>query len=364
MKRRASTAMAAALMFLCLAPGLAQAVAIPGTLDQSAPPGATVYHVDSGTVTQTFTAGMTGGLTYIALYCGSGGGGAVDVDVAVGISSGSGQCEDTPGWVDLILTGDQTVTAGQQYTITLGGSAMDLYVAASNYTGGQAAVGGNPITGVSDIAFQTYVWNPSTTTYTWSKPNVVPGSSTTVTLTATTHFDALVEAGILASHSGGSASVLPADAPPITWSVKLDALPAWFTPTSIVCSAQIVPADCTVPNFQSGLAAAGDIALAMTVTVTITGTADPGAPLNGTIGTARGQGCVTGPGQDGPVSLCTSGTANLAVGSATPPPTSTAGGTGSSDGQLPLGLPFALVGFAGILLVLRIRTQRRSSARG
>ena len=355
MKRRASTAMAAALLFLCLAPGIAQALPIPGTLDQSAPPGATVYNVDAGTVTQTFTAQLSGGLTYIKLYCGSGGG-AVDVSVTVGSSSGSAQCSDPPGWVEFDLTGSQLVTAGQQYTMTVGGSLMDLYVAASDYSGGQAAVGGSPVRGVSDIAFQTYVWNPSTTTYAWSKPSVVPGTITAVTLTATSQFEALnVETDVLAP--GAPAATI------VVYSVKLDALPTWFHPGSIVCSAQIVPADCTVANFQTGLVAVGDYS-AMTVTVTITGTADPAASLAGTTGTGRGQGCITGPSEGGSVSLCSSGTANLAVGSATPPPTSTAGGTGSSDGQLPLGLPFALMGFGGLLLALRIRTQRRYAARG
>jgi hypothetical protein len=356
MKRRASGALAAAILVLGLAPGLAQAVAIPGTLDQSVGPSATYYLRDSN-MTQTFTAGLSGALTHIALYCASDGSGTANISVSVGTSSGLAQCEDTPGWADVILIGSQTVTAGQQYTITIPSSVpMKLYAAASNYSGGEAAENGGPITNVSDIAFRTYVWNPSTTTYAWSKSNVAPGATTAVTLTATTQFDAL---DVSVDVSG---SVWPAE-PLITYSVKLGALPSWFTPTSIVCSAQIVPADCTVANFGTGLAAAGDPTTAMTVTVVVTGTADPASSADGTTGTASGQGCITGPGLDGPVSLCSAGSANLLVARTTPPPTSTAGGSGSSDAQLPMGLPFALAGFAGLLLVLRIRTQRRYSAR-
>jgi hypothetical protein len=189
----------------------------------------------------------------------------------------------------------------------------------------------------------------------WGAPNVAPGSSTTVTLTATTRFDALPADAVVASVSPAASL--------ITYSVKLGALPSWFTPTSIVCSAQIVPADCTVANFGTGLAAAGDPLAKMTVTVTVTGTAAPPNSADGTTGTASGQGCITGPGMDGPVSLCSSGSDSLPVRRSTPPPTSTAGGSGSSEGQLPSYLPFALVGFGGLLLVLRIRTQRRYSAR-
>jgi|SRR5271157_5384326 len=375
MRRAMMAAVAAVMLILAIAPS-SFAVVVLGTLDQSAAPGTTPYLSDWD-VSQTFTAGRTGLLTQVQLYCDSNGGGDVSVSLSVGTSSGDATCGNTPGWADFVLISAIQVVAGQQYTIAhAGGQPFDLYVTASDYAGGAAAANGNPITDpvvVSDFAFQTYVYNPSTTTYLWSAPQVSAGSTTTVTLTAVTAFQAVVSPGVVSGDQSGMVSPdIPLD---LNYTVTLGALPAWFTPTGIACSAQIATADCTIANFKTGLSATGD-GTAMTVTVVVTGQASPAAADVGSSGTASGQGCVvntTEPLQDPiepqqeQVSICSSATAGLAVAapiatpapSITPPPTATDASGTSGDAPVPWLAAALLALFCSLVLVSVRRVGQR-----
>jgi hypothetical protein len=87
--------------------------------------------------------------------------------------------------------------------------------------------------------------------------------------------------------------------------MRLDALPAWFSPTGITCSAQVAAADCSVAQYLAGLHPAGD-GSAMIVTIVITGTASPTAAG---AGVASGEGCIQGPGE---ADLCNPAQASLA----------------------------------------------------
>ena len=173
MRRSRIAAIAAAVLALAvLAPAAQAVVVVPGTLDQSVPPGASLYLTDSKS-TQTFTAGLTGQLVLVQLYC------AGDTDTAVAsltISIGThvavAQCGPGAGWTSFDFTtlppepavqpalaaDPPAVTAGQQYTITIDIAVPHrMGIAAANYAGGAAAEGGEPIDGVTDLAFRTYV---------------------------------------------------------------------------------------------------------------------------------------------------------------------------------------------------------------
>jgi hypothetical protein len=203
------------------------------------------------------------------------------------------------------------------------------------------------------------------TTYSWNPTSVSPGKSTSVTLTTATTFAGL----------GAEINVVPGAAPAIPlpadfYTVELSALPAWFSPNGITCSAQVAPADCTVAMFQAGIHPAGDGTL-MTVTIAITGIASPAAADAGTTGIASGQGCVSlaapevgvAPNQPIAGGVCDPGQAGLAVGPQTPPPTGTFPGSRAAEEQATWYPLAAVAMFGGLLLVLRLRVQRRRAGR-
>ncbi len=381
--RRSIAAAAAAALLMALAPAYVSAtVAIPGSLDQSVAPGADTYADLSTSVTQTFTAGKSGLLTYIALYCSVSDDfqDGIAITVSIGSSSASATCVDTEEAVDLFFPATPpSVTSGQQYTMTIShgeDQPISLYPAASDYSGGAAAGGdGNPIDGVTDFAFQTYVLVPPTTTYTWNPTSIVAGTSTTVTLTAETDFPATITPVVVPAQG-----VSPNAPVSVSYLVTLGALPTWFTPTGITCSAQIDPATCTVDNFKAGLTATGPLRAAMSVIVTITGTASPAAAAGGGKGSAQGNGCI--PFNDGGtvVNSCGAAEADLTVSAApatptpvptaaptatpvvTPPPTATDGSGSTGDGSLLL-LPGALCFGLGALAVVVRGESRRGSKR-
>ena len=349
--KRSLAALAAAALALALAPGAALG-AIMGDLDQSAdvasPP--TMYEVAAGEgsafVTQTFTAGVTGVMTYVVLYCDPGEG-SVEVDVMVGTpeshSSDSETCS-AAGWLGFMAL--MPVVAGQQYTIAVGSEeAFGLGVAAANYTGGAAAQDDSPIPGVSDFAFKTYVVELARTTYSWSTANVPAGASTAVTLTTTTVFP-----------EGVRENVAPAVAPESPWVVQLGALPSWFTPTSMQCSPEVWAEDCNLAQYAAGIYVDPSLSQDeddMIVVITIEGTASPAAADVGATGTASGQGCfnITGPGGD-PWNMCDPGLAVLTVGTGlTPPPSVTAGDSAPSSGTLPVWLLAGPLALFGVLAV-------------
>jgi hypothetical protein len=354
MRHKIAAAAGAAVLALGLAPGaVLGAPAIAGTLDQSADVGTGTFMFDNVSgVSQTVTAGQSGLLTSVELYC-YGGGGLVNIDVSVESFHSTATCQD-PGWVTVYLLA--VVTAGQQFTIlvTSGGTPVGLGAAAADYAGGEAtdnSTGLSPVippdTAVADFAFRTYVWVASSTTYSWSPSSITAGTDTTVTLTTETVFS---ELPLVANASISGAIVLAA--PPEFYTMRLDALPAWFSPTGITCSAQVAAADCSVAQYLAGLHPAGD-GSAMTVTIVITGTASPTAAG---AGVASGEGCIQGPGE---ADLCNPAQASLAVVAAgtSPPPTSTLAGSETQGDALPWWL-WALPGLLG-LAVVGIRRELR-----
>jgi hypothetical protein len=188
MRRSRIAAIAAAVLALAVLAPAVQAKAIPGTLDQSVAPRESLYLTDSSS-TQTFTAGLTGQLTFVELYCS----GDTDTSTAlltisIGTHIAVGQCGPGANWtgfdfttlspepaVQPALAADPpTVTAGQQYTITIDIAVPHrMGVAAANYAGGAAAEGGEPIDGVTDFAFRTYVLGAAAT----MPPTSAAGSS-------------------------------------------------------------------------------------------------------------------------------------------------------------------------------------------
>ena len=365
MKRR-SIAVVVALLAVALLPGYAGAAPLtPGTLDQNVDWGESFYSTHT-TVTQTFTAGIDGALTHLMLYCAADG--SVDVTVAIGSSSRTSTCNGTADWVDFeFTTVPPTVHPNVQYTMTVttADEWVQLGIAGSAYAGGQAADNdGNPIEEAPDFAFRTYVLQSPTTTYTWSAAQVTAGSSTAVTLTTVTQFPALVRPSVSVQ------GVSPNATRKLTYGVTLAALPAWFTPTGITCSAQVLTADCSLVTYQAGMAVQGD-GSAMTVTVVVTGMAAPPLTAAGGTGAAKGDGCQGYAIDENPVNSCFDAEADLAVvapaatptptatAAPTPPPTTTATSPGTMSGPLPWSLAAGLCFLLGSLFVVRRRRAVR-----
>jgi hypothetical protein len=362
--RRRLVALAVATLAIAVAPGIAWAIPMAGTLDQSADFGSTMYSLDDPAgVTQTVTVGRTGILESGQLYCAAGGADPVGVTISVDTYISGLTCE-TAGWTPFFVI--LPVEAGQQVTISISATeAVELGVAAADYPGGAAANGGAPIDGVADFAFKTYMGATSSTVYSWSVASVQPGVSTPVTLTTQTAFDALTMPAV--SGAGRSTSLLMGS----IYLVKLGAMPDWFTPTDIHCSEQIATADCTVAAFQAGINATGDRS-AMTVVITIDGNAAPPTTAAGGSGTASGQGCFTFPVPNvqpnaDSIQACGSGQAVLGVGAAaTPPattavtlPASTAATRGPASSGSGLSIPAAAAVLAGWLLLGGLMLRRR-----
>jgi hypothetical protein len=322
MRRRLLSVVVASIV-LCLSPGLALAIPLTGTLDQSAPVGGTMYTVDDATgVTQTITPSKTGMLSYVELYCSADG--TATATVTLDELSSSQTCSE-PGWMQFFFF--DPVQAGHQITLTISTSADPflVWVAAADYAGGAAAREGAPIDGVSDFAFRTYMSGTTATTYSWSAASVQAGVSTPVTLTTTTVFGPMADFSV----AGSKGAAQPAGIVIQAYLVRLGSLPSWFTPTGITCSTQVAEADCTLGAYQAGIHPTGD-GSEMTVVIEIAGTASPATADGGGSGTASGEGCLTS-GQplvrpNAPLpDICDAAQAVLGVDpAATPEPTSTA----------------------------------------
>jgi len=188
MRRSRIAAIAAAVLALAILPAGVQAVAVAGTLDQSVAPGESLYLTDS-TQTQTFTAGLTGQLTLVQIYCaGDTDSSVASLTISIGTHIAVGTCGPGAGWTSFDFTklppepavqpalaaDPPAVTAGQQYTITIDIAVPHrLGVAAADYAGGAVAEHGNPIDGVTDLAFRTYVLAAAST----MPPTSAAGSS-------------------------------------------------------------------------------------------------------------------------------------------------------------------------------------------
>jgi hypothetical protein len=353
MKPRLLGAACATVLALALLPGSAMA-ALPGTVDQSTSPGATSYLSDTVLV-QSFTAGRTGALTHIELYCSDDG---IPADITLAFSMAlthSGTCGATADWVDFVLPNSYLVAAGNTYDITIntGYVPFRIYGSAADYAGGEATESGGSITGISDFAFRTYVEPIQTMSNTWSPAAVPPGASTPVTLTAQVSFPAVSLSPLVS---------------PVDYQFQMMGYSSWFTPSGISCTGPIDPGDCTLANYiapgpgihwQTGGGAA-------TLTVVITGTASPG--VEDTVGTAETYSCVLASDGGDPPSvsfgMCDMRVGELAVGNVSPPPTSTPGGSGSSGGGLSWLLPAALAAMAALGSSLLVMRRQAGVARG
>jgi hypothetical protein len=344
MRRPFVGAAAAAALLLALVPGGARA-ALPGAQDQVVNPGASM-HSTLQSVTQTFTAGVTGALTHVEVYCSAASATTVYVLFDVYLLH-TADCGPTADWVDFVLPSSYLVGAGTQHTLVInnGFASIDLGVAAADYAGGEATEGGSPITGVPDVAFRTYVVPIQTLTYGWNVASVPEGVSTPVTLTLTVSFPAI--------------DLDPLDAP-ITYRVDLSSMPFWTGGFSVSCSAPVNPADCTEANVFNWLEFEGD-GSAVTVTITVQATAQPSPGDPGQ--SAQAGACVYGvdTGEYFGLGMCEYATAYLDVGAApTAPPTTTTpgGGSGSSGGQMLWLLGAAVAGLLGAFAATRRESAR------
>jgi hypothetical protein len=159
MRRPFVAAASAALLTLMLVP---VAGAATGTLDQQAPPGEGSYLVD-WTLTQTFTAGLTGQLTEVDLYCVTDTGSDGPADVSVGSASTTGTCPGAgAAWAAFVFSSPLSITAGQQYTITFHDpTPTHWFEAAADYPGGAGADPENTEFS-GDFAFRTWVLSTAT----------------------------------------------------------------------------------------------------------------------------------------------------------------------------------------------------------
>jgi hypothetical protein len=354
-KRVLGAAIAAALLVVGLLPGLASADTVRvGNLDQNAAQQAVWLDIDSVTsVTQSFTAGATGRLSYFSVYCVANS--ATDF-VWVSWDSttfGNQLCGPTPGWVLVPLNVPPSVQSGTQYTVTITGhanpdSGMRLAASASDYTGGCLSSNGTCRLDVSDIAFRTYVQPSPTITYTWNPAHLDAGTSTPITLTIVGNFPGFP---------------LPDGGPDVTnqmGEITLDSYPSWFTPATIACSPAVDPSPC-------GLANSWLIDLtgsALTVTITITGTATIPNPPGGQTATASGSGCIGYAYPVTPFIDCATGHADLTIAgvSATPPVSTRAESTDAAPADQSLWL-IAGVACTALASMVVLAIGRRRSGR-
>ena len=365
-RRAVALALCAGLLLLGLVPATALAIAPPSYLDQS---NTTPNSNISGELAQTFTAGQSGPLRRVDLFLASlnfpggsslslsiyptdGAGTPVTSGTALA-TSGSGSVpynSSTGAWISFSFGSPYSVTAGTMYAIVFnagGGANVWAYGSATNAYSQGAAWISTPSwvlsTAPVDFDFKTYLQESVTTTTAWDKSQVAAGTGTALKLTVTIVFGNGPEAD--------------------NYLVLLGNLPSWYinpSPPSIVCSWGA----CTLATIQgvSGITVPASNPGA-TLTVTLQGTARPAVSDEGTPGVAQGNGCIV----VSQTTLCSDGSASVAVGvaAATPaptlPPTSTSAGPASdkNDGMIWF-LPFALVASIGGLLVLVDRRRRRS----
>jgi hypothetical protein len=378
--KRSALAMAAAIALALSVPGMASATVIAGVLDQSNP----ADTPSAGSVNwmaQTFTAGKSGLLTYVQLWLEHTDGLSVSIRSTTGGLPDFGDLSTSPteyptntaGWVFFPLGVPVPMNAGTTYAIVFNTNqigADTAYGSGDTYAGGQAyeylggswgAVSGGTL---KDFAFQTYV-DPQTTTLQWDKAQVVVGVPTPLTLTETLVFPAYNRNLLILNAQ-------PA-VPGPTWSVTSVNLPTWFSVASVVCSSQILPADCTpanvAPSKSMNLTPDGN-----PVILTLTGSATATA-----VGAATGnaQGCVAyyvvavgvapaGEAQPAAVTtVCVSGQATVnvvapnATPGPTPPPTSTDRAPAPAEpGFILWLLPFCLAAMGGSLFMFSRRQGR------
>jgi hypothetical protein len=360
--KRPVIALSAAALLLSMLSGTALGVPISGTLDQANETASSSSHTGA-TEAQTFTAGITGQLTTVELWAlylqptvvapgavRPNGSPAISLDIrnaAAGLPTGgalataTGNPGASAGWVVFTLSTPIPVVSGTQYAIVFTISPYANVFLAGSYSGGTRVgqVGGSWVAdATTDYAFRTYVWAQSTTLH-WSQGQVPGGASTPVTLTETFTFPATDPQAVGAS-----------------WAVVTAALPAWFTPTGVVCSVGV--ADCAVDHLgPAKFMSVAHTASPLTVIVTISGTAAPAAGDIGTLGTASGRGCSIAVVAEPVPTACIDADAALAVVAVvtTPPPGTAESAPAGSEGSASWPLPAALAGLFGLAYALNKR---------
>lgn len=372
--KRSAFALGAGILLATLLPGSAMAAAV---VDQSNNPSGTPEPTigTPGAIAQTFTAGKTGLLTEVDLYMNGTGTYPVTIETTTGaglpagdnLAGGSGTVTSGGGaWVPFPLTSPAAVTAGHQYAVVFNtGNTAAAWGSPDTYAGGQALIVNGtwmsmqawlPSSTLYDFAFKTFV-DPQTTSMQWDKSQVVAGASTPLTLTETIVFPVALVPTLAAARP----NLLVGQA----WSVKSDALPAWFTVTGVTCSAQVAIAACIPANAAPGssltLAPDGN-----PITLTLTGTASPAlAAVGPATGTAEGcvdyNEVVLDVVPAAIVTQCVAGQATVAVvapaatpgPSATLPPTATGHAPSSNESDSDtLIMTLGLIGFAGAAALL------------
>ena len=290
--RRRALALGAAFLLIALMPGSALAKGLPNLNQWNL--WQVGHSVGMGQVAQTFTPNKTGMLSAVSLYV-TGTEVPATISIAIQNVDGSGVPDDNPplaggwgsigagvtGWITISLWSPVSVTAGTQYAIVASSEYyLDVWGSTDTYPGGQAFTADGSkwyaSSDTADLAFQAFV-DTVTTQLAWDKPSVVAGATTPLILTASMTFTNGPEAG--------------------AYSAILPTLPAWFNVTSVACSANIAPADCTYPMFTGvpTLLLLDGALNGTTLTATFTGTATPALASAGTTGTATGEACLVYP---------------------------------------------------------------------
>ena len=152
------TSLLVALLLTLAGPGNALAV---GTPDQGIGPDWFAYSAPF-TMSQTFTAGITGQLDTVALFGSNGTWNVAIRDAAGGAPTGpylaTGSAPANGGWSQISLTPAIDITAGTMYAIVVAGTTPFWNAGAGDYPGGTGFFADEAF--VLDFAFQTYVTPP------------------------------------------------------------------------------------------------------------------------------------------------------------------------------------------------------------
>jgi hypothetical protein len=360
--KRPVIAISAAALLLSMWPGTAFGTAISGVLDQSNVAVSATSH-SGATEAQTFTAGITGQLTAVELWAeyvpplvaAPGGvqpnpapiisvgiyGAAAGIPTGSPLSSTSGTPVGSAGWVVFTLSTPIPVVSGTQYAIVFTISPYANVFLAGSYSGGTrvSQVSSSWVKNAGDdYAFQTYVYAQYTSVH-WSQGQVLAGVDTTVTLTETFHFPGVDPQSVGA-----------------TWALVTPALPTWFTPTGVVCSAEV--GDCDKDHLgPAKFMPVQHTASALVVTVAITGTTHPAAGDLGSTGTGTGDGCSVAVSAEPIPFLCFEASDDLLVVDhiTTPPPGTTEQAPAGTGTSAPWLLPATLLGLLGLALAVNRR---------
>jgi hypothetical protein len=349
----ASLAMAAVLVLPSVAVASPDPLLLGGVDQQTAGPGD--LFTFSATVEQTVTPQKTGLLSHVDFYCARALSLFADasIDLTVGATTVNVTC-DSSGPLIVDFSSDLfSVEAGVPFTMYLTSteSAADpiLRLASSNYAGGALTEGGVDLDGyaVEDLFFSTYVIEKPTASYAWNKSSVAAGVSTEVTLTETFNYPEMLVNGVAPSQVQPA---LPIEGS-IGYAVAFEPIPAWFVPSSVVCSSQIDVSDCIVGKLVSGMVVSASQS-AMTVTVAVTGTVTPPSGAT-TLRSLYGMNCIVMGSLSSPVTTCGNTQALLGVGgpAATPPVSSTADSAPAPWSGTP-SLLLILVGLFGSAMAL------------